>query len=119
MLGAQCCNTWYETFHQLSATLLWHINFNLADINECQDGNNGGCTDQCTNTRGSYQCSCRRGYEFRREDEAPGSGTGGVDMTVYPITDAGRPCQGVIYFLFLLRITDFQADAYMQFTTVA
>ena len=63
--------------------------FQIADINECQDGNNGGCTDQCTNNRGSYQCSCRRGYEFRREDEAPGSGVGSVINT-----DAGRLCQG-------------------------
>ena len=61
----------------------------IADINECQDGNNGGCTDQCTNTHGSYQCSCRRGYEFQGEDEAPGSEVGGVINTY-----AGRLCQG-------------------------
>ena len=68
------------------------MHFNLADINECQDGNNGGCTDQCTNTRGSYQCSCQRGYEFQSEDGASGSGTGGVVMNQN--TDAGRLCQG-------------------------
>ena len=65
--------------------------FHLADVNECQDGNNGGCTDRCTNTRGSYQCSCRRGYEFQR-DGTSGSGAGGVVMNQN--TDAGRLCQG-------------------------
>ena len=27
------------------------------DINECST-NNGGCSDSCTNTLGSYSCSC-------------------------------------------------------------
>ena len=27
------------------------------DINECSE-NNGGCKDTCTNTMGSYVCSC-------------------------------------------------------------
>ena len=33
------------------------------DINECQT-DNGGCTQTCNNTVGSYQCSCRDGYEL-------------------------------------------------------
>ena len=33
-------------------------------------------------------------YEFQREDGASGSGS--VDMTVDPNTDAGRPCQGML-----------------------
>ena len=74
----------------------------MADINECEDGHNGGCTHECTNTRGSYQCSCRLGYEFQREEEeVSGSGSGSVredtvdtGMIVDPLTDAGRLCQG-------------------------
>ena len=31
------------------------------DINECADGTNG-CTQNCTNTVGSFQCSCKDGY---------------------------------------------------------
>jgi len=33
------------------------------DINECQT-DNGGCTQTCDNTDGSYQCSCWDGYEL-------------------------------------------------------
>ena len=35
----------------------------LSDINECQT-DNGGCTQTCDNTDGSYQCSCWDGYEL-------------------------------------------------------
>ncbi|XP_078573391.1 uncharacterized protein LOC144860148 isoform X3 [Branchiostoma floridae x Branchiostoma japonicum] len=31
------------------------------DKNECSS-NNGGCDQTCTNTRGSYTCSCRQGF---------------------------------------------------------
>ncbi len=33
----------------------------LSDINECTE-ENGGCNQTCTNSIGSYQCSCRSGY---------------------------------------------------------
>ena len=33
------------------------------DVNECLD-NNGGCSDNCTNTNGSYYCSCFSGFEL-------------------------------------------------------
>ena len=69
------------------------MHFNLVDINECQDGNNGGCTDQCMNTRGSYQCLCRHGYEFQSEDGASESEVGG-GVVIDQNTDAGRLCQG-------------------------
>ncbi len=31
------------------------------DVNECSTSN-GGCDGQCTNTKGSYTCSCESGY---------------------------------------------------------
>ena len=32
-----------------------------SDINEC-DQDNGGCSQICNNTFGSYKCSCKQGY---------------------------------------------------------
>ena len=36
------------------------------DIDECQT-DNGGCSQTCNNTDGSYQCSCRNGYELTND----------------------------------------------------
>ena len=36
---------------------------NTPDVNECAS-NNGGCAHTCTNTEGSFTCSCRTGYEL-------------------------------------------------------
>lgn len=33
----------------------------LLDINECAD-KNGGCEQVCTNTEGSFNCSCQTGF---------------------------------------------------------
>ena len=33
----------------------------ISDINECVE-NNGGCSDECINTRGSFECKCPNGY---------------------------------------------------------
>lgn len=33
------------------------------DIDECRS-NNGGCEAICTNTIGSFECSCRRGFHL-------------------------------------------------------
>ena len=38
-----------------------HLISLCADINECSS-NNGGCAHTCTNSPGSFQCSCRTGY---------------------------------------------------------
>ena len=34
----------------------------ILDTNECEI-NNGGCSQICINTIGSYNCSCNDGYE--------------------------------------------------------
>ena len=36
------------------------------DINECDTGN-GGCDHKCTNTDGSYTCSCNSDYELNSD----------------------------------------------------
>ena len=35
----------------------------FSDINECED-NNGGCSQTCINTAGSFNCECYDGYGF-------------------------------------------------------
>ena len=37
------------------------------DVNECSDSN-GGCQHNCTNTIGSYYCSCAAGYSLDDND---------------------------------------------------
>ena len=39
------------------------LKYFTADINECNT-NNGGCSQVCTNTIGSFVCSCNTGYEL-------------------------------------------------------
>ena len=39
-------------------SLLYYI-----EINECNQGN-GGCEHTCTNTAGSFYCSCNTGYQL-------------------------------------------------------
>ena len=36
------------------------------DIDECVD-DNGGCEDICTNTIGSFHCSCEEGFELAKD----------------------------------------------------
>ena len=39
------------------------MRFNLADINECFEGTSNCSADAvCNNTKGSYNCTCKRGY---------------------------------------------------------
>lgn len=37
--------------------------FNWQDINECLV-DNGGCSQFCNNTIGSYRCTCKPGYRL-------------------------------------------------------
>jgi len=39
------------------------------DMNECSDSN-GGCQHNCTNTIGSYYCSCAAGYSLDENDHS-------------------------------------------------
>ena len=40
-----------------------HIFF-VVDVNECEDGFSGGCSQFCSNTVGSFECSCNTGFEL-------------------------------------------------------
>ena len=39
----------------------------LSDVDECKD-ENGGCGHNCSNTVGSYRCSCLSGYTLNTTD---------------------------------------------------
>lgn len=39
----------------------------MADVNECAV-ENGGCAQVCTNTEGSFQCSCIAGYALAADN---------------------------------------------------
>ena len=52
---------------QIDYSYLINVIVQYSDINECQT-DNGGCTQTCDNTDGSYQCSCRDGYELTSDD---------------------------------------------------
>ena len=45
---------------QLNKLEYWYT---IADIDECSDSA-GGCQHKCTNTIGSYYCSCDAGYSL-------------------------------------------------------
>ena len=43
----------------------------VVDINECDD-NNGGCSYNCTDFDGGYNCSCQPGYTLYDGKTVPG-----------------------------------------------
>ena len=43
------------------ALFIIDIAYDVTDINECTS-QNGGCQQICTNTNGSFQCSCYSGF---------------------------------------------------------
>lgn len=65
------CNTGYELLASGHDCLGVHYTYNffyiifdlISDINECFD-NNGGCSNTCINTEGSYHCKCLEGYQL-------------------------------------------------------
>ena len=51
----------YSVYKLCTIRSLFFIDY--SDIDECQT-DNGGCTQTCDNTDGSYNCSCWKGYEL-------------------------------------------------------
>ena len=44
----------------------------ITDIDECKQGN-GECEHTCTNTIGSYYCTCKTGYQLSKEKHCSGN----------------------------------------------
>ncbi len=47
------------------------------DIDECSF-DNGGCNQTCTNTTGSYKCSCDEGFKLNPDDH----GCDGINIII-------------------------------------
>ena len=47
-------------FPLLNTDLIYELIIYIIDINECSN-NNGGCSSNCTDTAGSFYCSCPAG----------------------------------------------------------
>ena len=47
----------------------FYCDLNIVDIDECAVESNGGCDHNCTNTEGSYYCSCFIGYELDEDQK--------------------------------------------------
>ena len=53
------------TYHMYVLTDYSYIDVRTyVDDNECAMEDNGGCSQNCTNTLGSYRCSCYEGYSL-------------------------------------------------------
>ena len=46
--------------------------FIATDIDECSYSSNGGCSQNCTNTMGSFFCQCEVGYMLSNQTECLG-----------------------------------------------
>ena len=57
--GANCGEGNFYNCSPYYITVCHQIYIDVVDINECSS-NNGGCSDQCVNTPGSYSCQCRQ-----------------------------------------------------------
>ena len=39
----------------------------VSDVNECEDGEKGGCAHSCNNYEGGFSCSCDDGYTLAED----------------------------------------------------
>ena len=76
---------------QYSDKLTNYILLVFKDMDECATGS-GGCDQICTNTPGSYQCSCNLGY-FRSEHSCQGRP---VLARSFCYSDALRSCRQLV-----------------------
>ena len=58
----------------------------LLDIDECQQGISG-CSQVCTNTIGSYKCSCNAGYQLTNDSHTC------IGLELFVVTICRSNCQ--------------------------
>lgn len=58
--SVKICQTLYNLRQGIAVTVQVHLS---ADVNECER-HNGGCSQECINTAGSYHCTCHAGYKL-------------------------------------------------------
>lgn len=91
---AACCNRSQESYTKLSGLLLHLCILYLTDVDECvNDAAICGPNANCTNSVGSYSCTCFPGYRLNNTGE---------------IASAVNPCTGVwtrslLLWLFILQ----------------
>ena len=65
-------NIQFNFFHQHSVKPNYIIHITIfifpSDIDECEQGSDG-CDHNCTNTVGSYYCTCMDGYELESDNQ--------------------------------------------------
>ena len=54
------------SMHDIFGLYTHNYYYHVTDIDECTS-NNGGCQHNCSNTDGSFECSCRNGYTPGRD----------------------------------------------------
>jgi len=54
---------WKEQAYMYCLCWWWCCLLFCSDIDECEERRRGGCSDECLNTHGSYECICPRGYK--------------------------------------------------------
>ena len=59
----------------LASSMADHTNVFSIDIDECTSDDFKNCSQNCTNTEGSYQCSCYSGYAMDPSDSHTCQGT--------------------------------------------
>ena len=65
MLAGTVCDKVVLIFLHAGNNLVIYVNY-VADIDECEE-HISGCNHNCTNTIGSYNCSCYDGFKFSND----------------------------------------------------
>lgn len=66
---AQVSTSVYEMWRQWYESIFYSSNY--VDINECSEGNPCPANSNCTNTDGSFVCTCLSGFREQHDGSSP------------------------------------------------